>query len=142
MIPEESPVIWIDFRHIQEAIWAARTLEPQLSLQTSQSSPSKYDDLKEHTRLIISSLRDFPRYRSHDSLETILGGLMRRVYQKADGMMKREKISTVFINWIANYCDRNVTGVELGFLGRNFSDHRLAEERNTIILREKVISEM
>jgi hypothetical protein len=64
-------------------------------------------------RPIISYLGNFRRYRSHDPLETIIGGWMLSVRQKADEMMKICKILAVFFDRMANYFHNILTDIVL-----------------------------
>jgi hypothetical protein len=88
--------------------WASK-----LSFRISKCPQFNYHHLKEHRRLIISYLRNFQRYRWHDPLEIILGGRMRSVLPKADGTMNICNILAAFFEWMANFFDDNLIGIEL-----------------------------
>jgi hypothetical protein len=122
-------------------IVVAKVLNPQLSLRISKSPQFNYDYLKENTHLIISYMGNFRRYCSDDPLETLLGGWMRSVCQKSDWMTKICEILAVFFDRMANYFDDILISVELQFLYRYLSSHRLAEGRNNMIPREKATTE-
>jgi hypothetical protein len=57
-------------------------------------------------------------------------------------MMKRCEILAVFFDRMANYFDDILTGVELLFLCRHLSGHRLSEGQNNMISKEKVTNEI
>jgi hypothetical protein len=97
-----------------------------------------YDYLGEIHFVILSYPDHFHWYYVRDSLETILGGWMRNVCQKADWMMEICKILVVFSDWMANSFDCILISVELWFLYRRLSGHMPAAGRYNIIPREKV----
>jgi hypothetical protein len=98
-------------------IRVTNNLEPSyLFKQVNKSPQFNYDYLKENICLIISYLRKFGRYCSHDPLETILRRWMRSVHQIADRMMKMYKILAVFFDRMTNYFKNILTDIELSFL--------------------------